>query len=256
MDAMTHHLRQPPAPQEDWAYFLDFDGTLVAIAERPDAVEVGRELKDLLGELERRSEGRVVIVSGRSIKELDTFLDPLKPRAAGLHGLEYRFQSGGAIQRQKDSDEALNGIRQLLADFAARHDGVQLEDKDLSLALHFRRAPHCAAEVRDIAAKALKRLGEDYVLLAGKMVCEIKPRNVDKGQVIGRFSELGAFSGRRPVFVGDDVTDEAGFAACNALGGVSVRVGRPEEATEARFLLADVEAVEAWLGRIGANGRG
>ena len=144
----------------------------------------------------------------------------------------------------------MDPIRPQLREFAAKHDRIQLEDKSVSLAIHYRRAPEQKEAVRKTAEKACGVLGGEFTCLAGKMVFEIKPRGVNKGQAIERFMTDQRFHGRRPVFVGDDVTDEDGFRACNLRGGVSVRVGAPNQLTEARFRLTNVDDVEDWLGQV------
>jgi len=242
--------KSPPASRPDWAYFLDFDGTLVDIAERPEAVRVRPDLVELLRALEVATGGAVVVVSGRSIATLDRFLAPLRLRAAGLHGLEYRMQRDGDLQRSNGLDKALDLVRPQLAALAAGQAAIQLEDKESSIALHYRRAPEMKEVVGAAAAEACRVLGPDFTCLAGKMVYEIKPRDAHKGQVVARFMTAPPFKGRDPVFVGDDVTDEDGFQVCNARGGISVRVGGADAITEARYNLPNVEAVMAWLGSL------
>lgn len=238
----------PPGPQKDWVYFLDFDGTLVDIAERPEGVRVKRELVILLTALARATGEAVVLVSGRPISSLDFHLQPLRLRAAGLHGLECRRERDGVVEGSGLSVAELDPIRPLLTDFAADNEGVEIEDKGVAIAVHYRRAPEREAQARQVARTACHDLGPAFTCLPGKMVYEIKPRSAHKGDVIDKFMAIGAFSGRRPVFVGDDVTDEDGFRACNARGGVSVRVGPTNGPTDATFRLSDVQEVEAWLG--------
>lgn len=246
----------PPRPQKDWAYFLDFDGTLVDIAERPEGVRVKRELVSLLVDLSRATGEAVVLVSGRPISDLDLHLKPLKLRAAGLHGLEYRLDRDGPVKNCGPSSTALDPVRPSLRAFAAGHKGVLIEDKGVSLAIHFRRAPECEAQARRAAKSACRDLGPAFACLPGKMVYEIKPRNAHKGQVVEKFMNIMTFSGRRPVFIGDDITDEDGFRVCNAKGGISVRVGASDKPTDASFRLGNVEEVEDWLGHLveAANG--
>ena len=237
-----------PMPQRKWAYFLDFDGTLVDIADRPNGIRVERELVSLLADLDRVTGAAIVLVSGRTISDLDSHLQPLKLRAAGLHGLECRMCRDGPIERQGPRLTALDAARPSLACFAASHDGVEIEDKGIALAIHFRRAPQLQAEARLAAEKACRDLGPTFTCLAGKKVYEIKPRDVHKGQAIERFMKLDTFAGRRLVFVGDDITDEDGFRVCNARGGISVRVGARDETTDASFKLESVAELENWLG--------
>lgn len=242
--------RSPPAPQKNWAYFLDFDGTLVDIADRPEGVRVKQELVSLLSAMDQITGDAVVLVSGRPISDLDYHLKPLKLRASGLHGLEYRLDPNGPVVSCGPSPTALDTARSALAAFARRHEGVQIEDKGKSIAVHFRRAPEYETQARRSTDEALRALGPKFVRLSGKMVFELKPRNAHKGQVVDKFMSFPAFSKRLPVFVGDDLTDEDGFSACNARGGITVRVGNGNMPTHATFRLRDVEEVEDWLGSL------
>ena len=242
--------RPPPAPQKNWAYFLDFDGTLVDIADRPEGVRVKQELVSLLSGMDQVTGDAVVLVSGRPISDLDSHLKPLKLRASGLHGLEYRLDPNGPVVSCGPSPTALDAARSALAAFARRHEGVQIEDKGNSIAVHFRRAPEYEDQARLATDDALRALGPEFVRLSGKMVFELKPRNAHKGQAVDKFMSFPTFSERLPVFVGDDVTDEDGFSACNERGGITVRVGNADMPTHAAFRLRDVEAVEDWLGSL------
>jgi trehalose 6-phosphate phosphatase len=235
-----------PAARPDWALFLDVDGTLVELADTPDAVRVPAALPGLLRHLAEALGGAVALVSGRSVAMLDRFFHPLAPAAVGLHGAEWRPRPGGPVTRAPTPPVRLDGARSELEGFAARHPGVLVEDKGLSLVLHFRRRPDAAAAVEAAARAAAARLGGHYSVLRGKMMLEIKPNDVNKGAALRRAMADPPFAGRVPVFVGDDVTDEDGFAAVNALGGHSVKVGL-DGPTAATHRLADVAAVHAWL---------
>jgi trehalose 6-phosphate phosphatase len=136
--------------------------------------------------------------------------------------------------------------RRRLAAFAEVNQGILLEDKTLTLALHYRNAPHLAGATIAVAEQAVAESAGALTLLHGKMVCELKPPGIHKGRAIAAFLKEPPFKGRRPVFAGDDLTDEAGFAAINERGGVSVRIG-PGRPTAARFGHRDVAAVQTWL---------
>lgn len=239
-------MRLPP-PRADWALFLDFDGTLVSIADEPMAVSIPRRLLQLLERTTATLNGALALVSGRPIAQLDRLLAPLVLPAAGLHGLELRLPDG-SLRRVDDATAAVAEARQRLTEFATAHPTVMLEDKGQGLVLHYRRAPELAAACRAAAEAAVAASAGELVLLPGKMVLELKPDGTDKGRVIDELRRLAPFSERRPVFIGDDVTDEAGFAAVNAAGGISVRVG-DDTATKARHRLADVADVLDWLER-------
>ncbi len=224
----------------DWALFLDVDGTLVPIAETPDAVAVSVRLCEALRDVMPALDGAVALISGRRIADLDRLFAPLRLPAAGLHGLERR-DAAGTVNRIGGS-AGLDDLREPLRAFAAAHPGVLLEDKGPALALHYRRAPAAAEAVRQLAAEMTAAMQGKVRVLFGKMVVEFALPLADKGMAIAAFMAEAPFAGRRPVFIGDDVTDEDGFAMVNKLGGYSVRVGAIE-ASAATYQLADVAAV-------------
>ena len=229
---------------DSWAFFLDVDGTLLDIADAPDLVRVDERLPGLLEAVRRASGGALALVSGRSIADLDQLFAPLKFSAAGLHGAQRRDPSGR--MHQEAADPRLAEVVAGLEEWCAARPGTLLEDKGGAVALHYRMAPASAADARLAVEAAIGRLGDDYVLQEGKCVLEIKPAGANKAHAIERFMAVPPFSGRRPVFIGDDVTDEDGFAAVRRIGGVAVAVGR-RALTSAEFALADVTAVQEWL---------
>jgi len=233
----------PPPLHRGQALFLDFDGTLVEIASAPSLVKVPAELPRLLVELAERLGGAVAVVSGRPLDELAHLLAPFAGGIAGGHGLERRCSDGNLTRRLACPE--LDRFRPLFAGFATRHDGVLLEDKGGCLALHYRRAPSLEALCHTLVREAAQASNGALVAVAGKMVIELMPRSVGKGRAITDFLAEVPFHGRLPVFVGDDVTDEDGFAVVNRLGGVSAHVGGG--ATIARYNLATVGDVLVWL---------
>ncbi|HEY8521156.1 MAG TPA: trehalose-phosphatase [Gammaproteobacteria bacterium] len=235
----------PPWPARP-ALFLDFDGTLLEIAEEPSRVQPSPRLRALLPELGPATGGAVALISGRMIAEIDRLLEPHRFPAAGIHGLERR-DADGRHSTADAATAALAAAREALLPLVERHSGLLLEDKRHALALHFRRRPDLEGEVRAAVAALETRLPPELEVMPGRMVFEIKPRAASKGRAIESFMSERPFRGRTPVFVGDDVTDESGFAVVNALGGVSVKVGDGDSA--ASFRLADVEAVLDWLER-------
>jgi trehalose 6-phosphate phosphatase len=235
----------PPALHPGHALFLDFDGTLVELAPAPDQIRVAPGLPKLLVALENWLSGAVAIVSGRRIDDLQRYLAPFDGTVAGQHGLEIH-RGDGRIQRLPP-DPALVAALAAFAEFAARHDGILLEDKGTTIALHYRRVPELAGAVDALADGVVAASCGALRAIKGKMVVELVPCGVGKGTAITAILQEPPFHGRVPVFVGDDVTDEDGFGAVAALGGVSIRVG--VGASTAAFRLATVADVLAWLRR-------
>ena len=236
-----------PEPCADWALFLDFDGTIVDIAPTPGSVAIPDRLPSLLAALRDTLGGAVAIVTGRPIAEIDGFLDAAVPAVAGLHGLERR-RPDGAIVRPPVRPDDLRDARAALREFAAAHPGVLVEDKTYSLALHHRLAAVSTDACRRVVNAALRDGMEGWQVVEGKRVFEIRPRGSTKGTAIQAFMEEAPFLGRRPVFCGDDATDEDGFAAVNAQGGVSIRIGEPA-ATRAALQVGTVGEMLDWLAR-------
>lgn len=224
------------------ALFLDFDGTLVDIASRPDAVSVPAGLPGLLTRLSARLGGALAVVSGRPVGELDAFLAPARLPAAGVHGLEIRL-SGDAEPERMPVSPGIAAVRAGLTT-APETRGLRIEDKGLSLAIHYRDAPERSAAVLALAS-ALAASHPDLTVLNGKMVVEVKPKAASKASAVARFLAAPPFAGRRPVFVGDDVTDEDGMRAALARGGSAIKIG-PGDTVAARRL-ADPAALRGWL---------
>jgi len=203
------------------ALFLDFDGTLVDIAPEPGAVVVPSTLVPTLAALQRFLGGAVAVVSGRPIRELDQFLSPLRLPVAGVHGAERRSATG---LMEYIADQPLGEVEHAARALAERHPGLLVEHKRSSLALHYRAVPHLEAECIAAMQAAVDR-SPGLTLLRGKMVAEAKPTGASKGAAIEAFLNEPPFAGRLPLFVGDDVTDEVGFATVQRLGGLGVKVG-------------------------------
>ena len=234
-------------PSPDWALFLDVDGTLVEIASEPDSVLVGGNLIPLLTDLRTKLEGALALVSGRSIDTLDRLFSPLQLAAAGNHGLERRDQAG--LLQRPDPGAHMPAIRDRMEAFASRNPGVVVEDKTLSMGLHFRNCPAAEGPATELAQELIGEFGDGLFLQKGKMLVEIRPGRGDKGTAIADFMAEAPFQGRLPVFIGDDVTDESGFELVNAQGGHSIRVGNGAK-TAARFRVDDVMGVIRWLEQI------
>jgi len=241
----TTDLPTPPLPAGDerWALFLDVDGTLLEFHDDPAAVAVAAPLRQKLLALHHALDGALALVSGRALADLDRLFG--QPWAmAGLHGLELRRADG--TRRELAVDPSIHDLlRQRAQRLARTLGGVQMEDKGIAIALHCRRHPDrydtllaAAAELADSFA--------GYELQAGNLVTEIKPEGMDKGRAVGTLLEYPPFHGRRPVYLGDDLTDEHAFEAVVRRDGLAVRVG-DRTPTAARFTLPSPAAVQHWL---------
>lgn len=231
----------PPGLLRDAALFLDFDGTLVELARTPDAVGVDDRLARILTLLSQKLDGRVAIVSGRPVAALRQLM-PMPMLTVGSHGMEF-----GAVDGTIDIPVRPRALAEILArmdEFAERCPGVIVEDKPLGVALHYRQVPDAEAMCLDLA-EALAEQHELH-LQPGKLMIEVRAPGGDKGSAIERLMREPEMHGARPVFMGDDLTDEPGFAAVARLGGAGILVGA-ERATEATYRLPDVSSALAWL---------
>jgi len=236
----------PPMPELacDWALFLDIDGTLLEIAETPGLVHTDRADYKLVESVRAAAGGAAALISGRSLAVIDELFHPLRMPAAGLHGIERRDASG-EVHRPAYPFESLQRAAASLREFAASHEGLVLENKGYSLALHYRLAPHLEQSAHLRVLEAAKNLGDWVEVQGGKMVAELKPAGRNKGIAIEEFMREPPFAGRIPVFIGDDLTDEHGFQVVNRLGGHSVKVG--PEPSAATWRIKDPRSVRAWL---------
>ena len=242
-------LAPPPAHLADGAsLFLDFDGTLVEIAPRPDAIEVDAPLRQLVARLVARFDGRVAIVSGRGAAEIDALFGGLDCLIVGSHGAELRgVERAEMPERPAALDAVVHRHQQVgAARFHALAEtlpGLVVEIKPLGVALHYRGVPAAEAEARTLAEELAAATG--LTLQRGKMVFELRAPG-DKGRAIAALMSAMPFAGSRPVFLGDDLTDEPGFATVARLGGAGVLVG-PVRETEAAYRLPDVSSALRWL---------
>lgn len=226
---------------------LDFDGTLVEIAERPDRVAPPQWLRDELVRLGESLAGRLAIVSGRGAADVAMLLGVPELTIVGSHGAELRRPDGTTLGPQPPA--ALSAITAALQHFAASNPGVVVEIKPLGVALHFRGAPMLEAACRATAERLAAKHGMG--VQPGKLVFEIHCGQTDKGLAVHGLMRQPPMEGTRPIFIGDDLTDEPAFVAAQELGGAGIFVGAPR-ATAARFLLPDVPAVHRWLQGLGA----
>lgn len=232
-----------PEAKPSWAFFLDIDGTLLALAATPAGVTVDRELKQTLRRLRTATGGALALISGREINEVDSLFAPLRLPAAGQHGMERRDGSG-VVHRHAAPSHRFGEIKHRLAPLVARHPGLRVEEKGLTLAIHYRQVPSLGRHLHRLLREFVNA-AQDLRLQPGKMVLEILPVGRDKGSTITEFMSESPFRGRIPVFLGDDVTDEYGFSAVNAMAGHSIKVGPGRSV--ARWRLPDVHAVRSWL---------
>ena len=235
----------PPRPLDParHALFLDFDGTLVELAARPEAICVEDGLRALLGRLGEGTDGRVALVSGRSVAQIDGFLHPARVAAvAGSHGGERRYADGrlelpGAADAFVVAGEAARR-------FAEARPGLLVEEKSFGLTLHYRLAPEHEAEAARFARALAAEHG--FELQPGKMMLDMRLGGEGKGGAVRALMNEPPMAGAVPLFVGDDLTDEDGFEAAAAAGGAGVLVG-PARETAAVYRLPDVAAVHDWL---------
>jgi len=247
----SHTILAPPLPAPGRiALFLDIDGTLLDFAARPDAVAVDSALPSLLRRLRERLGGALALVSGRPLEQIDALFG-LRGPAAGLHGAELRHASG-RIERQIGDRARIARLMREARRLTATLPGVFVEDKRDAFALHFRNAPDFAEAVQYVAIELARDAGNDYELLPGHAVFEIKPRGANKGRALDALMRDAPFAGRVPWMIGDDVTDEHAFAAAIAHGGAAIRVGAPRQ-THARFALEAPRDVYDWLATLAAQ---
>lgn len=233
------------------ALFLDIDGTLLDIAARPGDVSVPAKLKSNLQQLSARLGGALALVSGRSVRDIDRLFGDMRPRASGCHGGELRLLAGGETF-MASAGRLPPIIMEQLKRLGSAHKGLLIEDKGLCVAVHYRAAPTVGAALRHELERMIARSGElDLTILPGRLVYEIKRAHVDKGTAVEAFMRQKAFAGRRPLFIGDDITDIAGFRAALKLNGQAWSVGRRLDPAQRRF--ADASEVRDWLNRLATS---
>ncbi|MGI9335696.1 MAG: trehalose-phosphatase [Gammaproteobacteria bacterium] len=243
---MNFNSLPTPDGAERWALFLDFDGTLAEIAPTPAEVSVPSALPATLSALHRNLDGALALISGRPLAELDAFLAPASLPGAGLHGAELR-DGGGTVHRSARPPAGFDAVKAQLEALVQADPRLLLEDKVMTLALHYKRAPGRRNECLDAARRGVDALA-GFMLLEGKDVFELKPAGASKGTAIGTFMRAAPFTGRQPVFAGDDVTDENGFDVVNERGGISIKIGGGE--TRATYRTDSVGDFRDWLDHI------
>jgi len=243
-----------PAASQNWALFLDIDGTVLDIAPTPDAVTVPPGLLQVLENVSKALGGAVAFVSGRPITWIDRVFSPLRLPSAGQHGAEIRFTGHDSVQATVELPE-LHVLRARATAIAATIPGVLVEEKTFGVALHYRSVPERATELQERLEALLAELKTDLHLLTGKMVFEIKAMAAWKERAIEIFMEVEPFVGRVPVVLGDDKTDEGGFKAALRRGGYAIQVG-PGGSEVATAYMQSPSVVRDWLARLPATLRG
>jgi trehalose 6-phosphate phosphatase len=238
----------PPPPDNlepsRLALFLDVDGTLLNIEDHPAGVKADPSLVALLTHLSKGFGGALSLISGRPIDDLDRIFGGARFAAAGGHGAELRLHPDDPVAISKCSLPA--AILERIRAFAGTDPGLLLEEKHGGVSLHYRRAPEFEERCTEFVHGLLPELRQDFRLIAGKMVFEFAPKDHHKGAAITEMMQHDPFANRRATFVGDDVTDEDGFRAVNAMEGITIRVGGSRD-SEAVYSLTDVAAVRYWL---------
>lgn len=245
MEQPSRLAAAPPAiDPAQTSLFLDFDGTLVDLVDRPGSVTVNADLGTLLERLARRLEGRLAVVSGRSIAQLAHFFGPLSGTVAlvGSHGAEVRTLGSGVVAPQAPA--ALREAKHLFTQAFIENEDILIEAKTLGVAIHYRLDQSAETAAVRLAADFASKHGLE--LQRGKMMVEVRAAGHDKGSGIGALMSKVPFAGSVPIFVGDDLTDEPGFRRCAEMGGAGVLVGGPRP-TAAQYRLPDVAAVHEWL---------
>lgn len=235
------------------ALFLDVDGTLLDLAERPDGVVTPAGLVATLKKTERKLAGALALISGRAIDDLDRLFEPLRLRASGVHGAEMRFDPGGPATSTPAPMELPQSLFKALTRAVEAFPGVIVENKRFSISVHYRLAPAAERPLRETVMRLIDSCPAVEVMNA-HYALELKTPGFDKGGAIAAFLSTPAFRGRTPVFVGDDATDESGFAVVAARGGCAYSVSRL--LPEAMGAFSEPRAVRDWLAEFAGRGEG
>ncbi|MCJ8138244.1 trehalose-phosphatase [Falsirhodobacter halotolerans] len=244
---MPHPLDPVRDAPDRFALFLDIDGCLIDLADTPDGIVIPDGLPDLLMRVSDRQGGALALVTGRQATWVDRTFAPHNFPLAALHGFQRRLP-GNPLSALPVPD-GLDMARARMAPLAEDPD-LLVEDKGIALGLHYRAAPAREAEMRTWMQGLLDDLPPGWELQFGKMVVELRPAGATKGSAVRAFMEGAPFAGRRPVTIGDDVTDETMFPVANAMGGLSIRIADPSEPTAATAHLPSPSALRAALERI------
>jgi trehalose 6-phosphate phosphatase len=234
----------PPLPAaRNCCLFLDIDGTILDLAPTPDAVHVDEPLRRLLRELEAACDGALALVSGRPIADIDELFEPLFLAVAGVHGCERR-DARGHWMRPAFPGPGFGHFRDRLTEELSPLDGLLIEDKGYAMAMHYRLSPELEVPLRAVLKRVSAVLPATHELIEGDEVIEIKPASHNKSSAIEAFMQEAPFAGRYPIFIGDDLTDQDGFAAVRRHHGMPIAVGSN---VNTEWRLERPESVRRWL---------
>lgn len=226
------------------ALFLDFDGTLAPITSTPRDIAPNPSRTELLRQACRKLCGRLAVVSGRSLDDVDRLIEGAAPCVTGTHGLQRR-DAGGRVHAIEPHPKLLEAA-ELMDAYARAHSGIIVEHKGPSVALHYRKAPAATEAVHDFVRRLSTAMG--LPIQEGRMVLELRSPGPDKGEAVRAYMSEPPFRGAKPVYIGDDQTDEAAFEAVARMDGFGVVVGE-RRPTRARFRLSAPPRVLDWLAR-------
>ena len=237
-------FKSPRIPDfADLAILLDIDGTILEIAPTPQQVVVPAMLRKALTRLGELTEGALALVSGRALDDLDRLFAPLRLPAVAGHGAEFRLLAGTGTnyRRVAPLDPSLKKKFLALAEIGP---GVTVEDKDYAVAVHYRLAPEKESTLHE-AVDAICADQPSIEILPGKSVIEIKAAGFSKATGVRKLMTSPPFAGRRPIFIGDDTTDEYVFAIMPEFDGLAFAVGESAAEVDGRF--DGPTAVRDWL---------
>jgi trehalose 6-phosphate phosphatase len=241
----------PAINLENDAILLDIDGTLLDIAPTPDDVHVPAALRRSLVRLVSSTGGALALISGRTLESVDALFAPLITAAVGCHGAQLRAKPESPTELPVPP--LSEAIRQAFSDVTLLQPGVRVEDKHFTLAFHCRLAPDREEPLFELLRARLAPFVSEYTLMRGKFIFEIKPRNCTKGEALRVLMRRAPFAGRRPVFFGDDTTDEYAFAALHQFGGIGVSVG--QRMPNASYMVDTPRNIRHWLDRLAHEGK-
>jgi trehalose 6-phosphate phosphatase len=225
------------------ALFLDIDGTLSDLEATPSDAFIPEATLHALETLQLHY-GAVALVSGRSIASIDAICNGRHFAASGQHGLEMRLEDG-VVTQTGDEEVFAPFIRQVEAELEGKWPGLLIEKKGLSVAVHYRQCPQAGSHVRHVIEGIASAHPAMLDVQTGKCVVELKRSGSSKGTAIQKMMQEERFKGKMPVFAGDDVTDEAGFAMAQQLGGAGIKIGLSP--TLAHYHLPDPQTLRKWL---------